>query len=252
MRRLLALLLIFALLAPTLPVHAATSYYALSFDGEDDFVRADNVLNGDDTAMIIIPAYIEHYESDRIFATSDGNLEVYFSSTKGFGILLKDNESNTHLFYTNQKWYGWHQFRIVVGTSRVLLFVDGKQVLEEDITFTKADWSGDYIYIGQSGSWTFRFGGKVAAVLVYDGIVSGAASEGLWDVLNPLTNLLKIWYAPDSVDTANDKWTDKSGQGNDGTIYGATPERVSIPKLYVYDANTSEQIPSTSTTRPRA
>ncbi|WP_290726277.1 LamG-like jellyroll fold domain-containing protein, partial [Archaeoglobus sp.] len=40
--------------------------------------------------------------------------------------------------------------------------------------------------------------------------------------MNPPTDGLVLFYAPDSVDTANGKWLDKSGNGNDGTIYGAS------------------------------
>lgn len=37
---------------------------------------------------------------------------------------------------------------------------------------------------------------------------------------------LVLWLAPDSVDDVNGKWLDKSGLGNDGTIYGAQLKEV--------------------------
>lgn len=65
--------------------------------------------------------------------------------------------------------------------------------------------------------------GKVLFVMLYSRALSDTEIQNLYnDPNNPPLDGLKLWYAPDSVDV-NGVWRDKSGNGNDGTIYGATP-----------------------------
>ena len=49
---------------------------------------------------------------------------------------------------------------------------------------------------------------------MYDYVVSGKGEM--------ITDGLVLWYDGDSIDIENGIWHDKSGNGNDGTIYGAT------------------------------
>ncbi|MBO8181151.1 MAG: hypothetical protein H0Z19_11895, partial [Archaeoglobus sp.] len=82
------------------------------------------------------------------------------------------------------------------------------------------------------------FKGKLYIVLIYSRALSDSEIQAIYnDPMNPPTDGLVLFYAPDSVDTANGKWLDKSGNGNDGTIYGAS---------YVQLRPVSESTPSAS------
>ncbi|MHA1263153.1 MAG: LamG domain-containing protein [Candidatus Freyarchaeota archaeon] len=248
MRRLLALLLIFALLAQALPAKAETSYYALSFDGEDDYVEVGDIDYTDISILVLF------YVND---LTSADNFKSLISKREGDGWEFRLGIDNGQLQFVT--WDSGETATVVTGDtietkkhylaavvvqgSDIKLYlnsqIDAQGTLSNSIANTASK-----ITIGRDINDPDRFfDGKIYLMLIYNRALSDTEIQQIYDdPLNPPTDGLVLWLAPDSVDTANDIWTDKSGQGNDGTIYGATPERVSIPRLYVYDANTSEQI----------
>jgi len=251
MRRLLVLLLIFALLAPTLPAKAETSYYALSFDGEDDYVAVD--INTGKSLSVIVFAKV-----NKIYTSSDPNkgfqpfVSKHMDAFKLHAItdLLRlsvvDNTSNVYsLSGGSIAENEIVMFAGVVDGTTVKTYRDGVLYdTKEMSTYILDDVDVDLLYFGKRGPSDYQqLDGNIYLVLIYSRALSDPEIQQIYnDPTNPPTDGLILFYAPDSVDTANGKWLDKSGNGNDGTIYGATAERVSIPRLYVYDANTSEQI----------
>lgn len=137
------------------------------------------------------------------------------------------------------------RYYVVAGSydgSQGKLYVNGQLV---------GSTTGDMSFLGNLDglkvSWRAAdkyLDGKVLFVMLYRRALSDTEIQQIYENPNdpPRAGLI-LWYAPDSVDVANGKWNDKSGNGNDGTIVGATAERVSISKLYVYDANNSTLIP---------
>jgi len=72
--------------------------------------------------------------------------------------------------------------------------------------------------------------GYASSVLIYSRALS--QDEILWNYNypdNPVWNGLVLWLHWGSIDVANGKWWDKSGNGNHGTIYGATLAQLQLP-----------------------
>ena len=70
--------------------------------------------------------------------------------------------------------------------------------------------------------------GLVSGVLIYSRALTG--EEILWNYYypdNPVRNGLVLWLHYDTIDTANNKWYDKSGFGNHATLYN-NPEKVDM------------------------
>jgi len=254
MRRLLVLLLIFALLAPALPAKAQESYYALSFDGEDDYGSIDNPstdLSGDLSIVMLlnVTKWGETPGKGKTFISKHYKYEFDLTSWNPSEVrFYQGNGTNYKTVIISGLPNGIFLLSVIRDTTNkeIKAYVNG--TLKKTFSYTVPPAAGtNPILIGNRQNEGNYFEGSIYLILIYNRALSDTEIQQIYnDPLNPPTDGLALWLAPDSVDTANDKWTDKSGQGNDGTIYGATAERVSIPKLYVYDANTSEQISYTN------
>ena len=254
MRR-LTIFLLFLLLAGLLaPAHfakaATTSYYGVQFDGSTAYVQTP-LPDNFSTAFSVIVIGVFNNQPAGLVGTSKFEGAGYDS---GFALSIR---------------YGKFRFRVanasktatIVGTTAVFgqavmlagvfngtdaqIYMNGKLANSApcngytprniNITIAKAlpDWTSPW-YLN----------GKIYLILIYNRALSDSEIQAIYKNLeNPPTDGLVLWYAPDSVDTVNNVWTDKSGNGNDGSIVGATPERVSIPKLSVYDAQNNSEIP---------
>ena len=107
--------------------------------------------------------------------------------------------------------------------SDLRIFIDG---IEHDVVKTK-DGSGSVkrtTYPVRVARYQTKYlQAYIALVRVYNRALSDA--EILYNKehpYNPVTHGLVLWLAHDTVDEAAGVWRDKSGQGNHGTIYGAT------------------------------
>ena len=233
MRR-LTIFLLFLLLAGLLaPAHfakaATTSYYGVQFDGSTAYVQTP-LPDNFSTAFSVIVIGVFNNQPAGLVGTSKFEGAGYDS---GFALSIR---------------YGKFRFRVanasktatIVGTTAVFgqavmlagvfngtdaqIYMNGK--LENsapcngytprniNITIAKAlpDWTSPW-YLN----------GKIYLVLIYNRALSDSEVQAIYnDPLNPPTDGLVLWYAPDSVDTASNVWTDKSGNGNDGQINGAT------------------------------
>jgi len=247
MRRLLVLLLIFALLAPALPVKAETSYYALSFDGEDDYVELPALLNDGNDWSAIVGFKMNSLNSKQHILVNyfSGNGILILSNNIMRVSVMQDDGAAKVLDLTTAETGKTYVVAFSVKSAQYFrAFLDGEFLGEQQLTNNTGYLTGNPFIIAKRANVNQEYANvDVYFVLIYSRALSDLEIQNIYnDPTNPPTDGLVLWLAPDSVDTANDIWTDKSGQGNDGTIYGATAERVSIPKLYVYDANTSEQI----------
>ncbi|MBO8175420.1 MAG: hypothetical protein H0Z18_09200 [Thermococcus sp.] len=230
MRRLLVLLILFMLLAPALPVKAESAYYALSFDGEDDYVSLNNILTSKPFSVVML-VKLNAIQKGNVFETrdnfygyggkgfvigdggADGKYDVAIGNGTDYAVatnVLDLSDLQTHLV-------------VVTATSTTMsIYKDAALVGSVDVSTVSDDFGGDVdieIMHGLAGYTP----GKVYLVLIYNRALSDDEIQAIYnDPLHPPTDGLVLWYAPDSVDTANGLWTDKSGNGNDGTIYGAS------------------------------
>ncbi|MEM3982559.1 MAG: LamG domain-containing protein [Thermofilum sp.] len=84
------------------------------------------------------------------------------------------------------------------------------------------------------GAWTYGYGfipATISVARIYSRALS--SEEILWNYYypdNPVRNGLVLWLHYDTIDTANNKWYDKSGFGNHATLYnGPVKEDVVLP-----------------------
>jgi len=233
MRRLLGLLILFMLLAPALPVKAETSYYALSFDGEDDYVEVSHFEFNEFTILTLI--------SISKFDVRPIGQDYSYSNDKGWNIRIDSN--GKVIFEVGSAGVGVYGASLNTVMLVGGIYDDGeiKAVLNTQvsspITHVPASWGSRPLQIMKSW-WGTCYPGKVYLVLFYSRALSDEEIQAIYnDPLHPPTDGLEIFYAPDSVDTTNGVWQDKSGNSNDGTIYGAS---------YVPLRPVSESTPSAS------
>jgi len=217
MRRLLVLLILFMLLAPAVQAET-TSYYALNFDGEDDYVSIPISVTGDFTYIILAKFNCE--SSDDWWLVDAGSYEfrIYSNPPYSWGNINIGNGTDRVIYgkvFQNYFSKSAQLYAVSVEGSTVKAYVN------TDNIFTATDLSVtpsiDTIDIPERGAK------NVYLVLIYSRALSDPEIQQIYDdPTNPPTDGLVLWFAPDSVDTANDKWTDKSGNNNDGTIYGAS------------------------------
>ena len=126
--------------------------------------------------------------------------------------------------------YEAHKKYLVAGVldeSKAKLYVNGNLITSVDSNgFTP--WER-YTRIGANASFSTParfFNGKVYSFAYYNRALSDAEISQMYDYVangegEMITDGLVLWYDGDSIDMANGIWRDKSGNGNDGTIYGA-------------------------------
>jgi len=88
------------------------------------------------------------------------------------------------------------------------------------------DSSDDPILIAKPSWENYWMNANVYFIALYNRALSDAEISQMYDyVMNGkgemITDGLQLWLDGDSIDIANGIWRDKSGNGNDGTIYGA-------------------------------
>lgn len=238
------------------PVKAETSYYAVSFDGDDYAeVKFANPIDIDEVTYVVLfndpewggnERYLEGYSSDSytIFLlhslawTNDDLLNEHYDVNGRFPnvwIAAGTFRGAPHLVavtYVND---------FSTNTTTVKGYLDGVLVNERVVDAPKGRNLAT-LYIPKYAS------AKYYLVLIYNRALSDSEIQAIYENPNdpPRAGLI-LWYAPDSVDTVNGLWRDKSENGNDGTIVGATAERVSIIRVRDYKTNADITLKSTIT-----
>lgn len=246
-RRLSALLLFIilaGLLAPAGFVRAQTDYYALSFDGVDDYASVPNPLAGATSYTVVIilnddNVSVGDYLSGMpyTYVPSWGTNAVYFVSKNGEATVIA---SKTEVEGRTVMLAGVQDYDAAANQSTVKTYLNG--VLGYSRTFTgPPDTTGALkLMNGVHGAQD----GKIYLVLIYNRALSDSEIQQIYnDPLHPPTSGLVLEYLPNSVDPATNTWKDLSGNGNNGSIVGATPERVSIPSASYYDIENNSEIP---------
>jgi len=238
--KLFALFIFVFVLASAVPVHAQTQYYALSFDGENDYLTAQGISSDQLSVVVLFKA-----------TATDGE-RTLFDGRKwgddfgGWNLRVEDGVLKFLTVWNNAGSYAEAEISTNADTNKAYLAVavhdgtESKLYVNGELKGTVAvdgltENSESTLWIGVNRANSGFFAGKIYLVLIYNRALSDSEIQAIYnDPLNPPTNGLVVWYAPDSVDTANGLWKDKSGQGNDGTIYRATAEQIAILKFNVY------------------
>lgn len=248
-----ALFLIFLFVLSAVPVKAqTTSYYMLSFDGVGDYgmVNSSSSLDSITTELTIV-AVVQDYNTTDLgnIIARGGNKgwRARIDATKPW-FLVSDGSTIPTILRGNTQIAEGRVYMLAFSVKvngYMKIYVNGQLDASAPYTLDAIGGQGVPVFIGAYFPGVEHFKGIIYLVLVYNRQLSDEEIQQIYnDPLNPPTSGLVVWYAPDSVDPGNGLWKDKSGNGNDGTLVGATAERVSIPKqLYVYDAITLNPIP---------
>jgi len=205
--------------------------YALSFDGEDDYVEAPNVIQSKTfTVAILVRLTSPDVPNDvTILDTRD---KFYGAGGKGISIddinedgiyQVRIGDGTTVISAGSMKLddFDWHFIATTADEATLNVYFDETLHKTVDISSLGDIYASSTMTLGSIFSGGGNFPGNIALVLIYNRALSDTEIQQIYsDPLNPPTDGLILWLAPDSVDTANNVWTDKSGQGNDGTIYG--------------------------------
>jgi len=205
--------------------------YGLYFDGEDDYTSTpySNVFefDGDKTFIIMFKSKQQSGQWRKLAsmgAFAAGGWVISFD---------EDGDRVQFLFASDTGWSGetsWLtvgfnssvMYAVVADYTNTLLktYLNGQHIFDNALpTYYLTDGTKD-LHIGRSSSGEYS-ASDVYLVLLYDRALSDTEIQQIYnDPTNPPTDGLVLWLAPDSVDTTNDIWTDKSGNNNDGTIYG--------------------------------
>ncbi|ABN58500.1 concanavalin A-like lectin/glucanase [Pyrococcus abyssi virus 1] len=226
-RRLSALLIIIlaGLLAPQVKA-ATTSYYGVQFDGVDDYVSFNSVTLDANASTVIIFFRVNAFsdsaygERANIISKDSGKYNSYIGFTSS-GIYAEGN--------TNGDYWAIYPYTLNLGKTYMLALVADSEQVTTYLDTTKlgtrpvlSNMTVNALGGAYAGSDNF-FDGKIYLVLIYNRALSESEIQAIYeDPSNPPTSGLVLWYAPDSVDPSTNTWHDKSGNGHDGSIYGAT------------------------------
>jgi len=216
------------LLAPS-RVLPAVKIKALIFDGVDDYVTIPHSTSLDITDKITIATWVKPMTSmddKSILCKRAGapNWWAYgiranddkFSGRFSIGGEVKEPIADTA--YTIDTWY---HVATTYDRSHVKLYINSilqSRILSATDTIDSVTHN---IFVGSwDGSQKFS-NSLIGEVRIYNRALT--QEEILYNKEHPYNPILRgcvLWLGADSIEPPT--WRDKSGQGNDGTIYGAT------------------------------
>jgi len=196
------------------------STHSLSFDGVDDIVSC-----GNDSSLQISTGTIGTW-----FRTVDagGSYRLLFGKTNAYGLFLKDNvlmiydwggtgDSTTNINVGDGKWH----FASVSFNSGITngtnIYLDGIKVLTTTMTISN-----------QATGLRFGFGGQYPKAGIGSSYVFSTAltaqqiSDLYYNKIVPRETLVAEYFKNIDTDGAGTSLVDTSGNGNDGTISGAS------------------------------
>jgi len=206
----------------------------LHFDGVDDYVDIGDKssLEGFDELTLIV--------AFKIFAYPTSETYGYFLAGKELVYKIDVNKAGQVRFLTGEDWgvsILYTPYRIDLNKMYVVagvydgtvkkLYVNGVQ---EDTKTTSGNvgTNTNTVSIGATPDYDAGYTyGNIYSVILYGRHLD---DEEITQITNyimsgegeMITDGLVLWLDGDSIDPVNGIWRDKSGNGNDGIIYGAT------------------------------
>ncbi|MBW2674188.1 MAG: LamG domain-containing protein, partial [Deltaproteobacteria bacterium] len=212
----------------------------LAFDGVDDWVRVEDApsLRSPNSLTIIMWIYPLENSAESLIqkGTSLSNYDYYLDLKDGvfrYTFIGTDDSVNPHPFNLPVSVNRWHFIALTRSGSDVVAYVD-----ENSDSWTApldAKDSGGWIEIGQRAGghgYDIWFPGRIASVLIYNRPLTPEEIQHNYEnPQSPVTKGLVLWLNFD--EGSGTVAHDKSGNGNDGTIYGATwvSEAGEVPAL---------------------
>ena len=143
-------------------------------------------------------------------------VELWQKSYPVTNVLLTDADGNARRLVFKDLVYdvGWHHFLVRYDGSKIELIDNSNVIAYKSYTYGVYDYGERLLRIGQ------YFQGFIGFVRIYNRALSDSEIE--WNFENPyepVSDGLVLWLLMDEGE--GDVVYDKSGNGNDGTIYGA-------------------------------
>jgi len=235
-----------SLTSPVLPYSGGGSY--LQFDGSDDYVgTGTSLLNN--VSQFTLAGWLK--------PETAGNREGFFGQNDLIEFGYQNvttvwgwTASGGDVYWTIDSTFSFNSkhHAVFVGTgSNLMIYVDGELKSTGGSTTNSYNTSAFDFNIGGGGVWDASgnwFDGDIYEVAVWDTALSAAAIAALYNGgagLDASTNsgnyssvadLLAYWKFDEGEGTTT---TDASGNGNDGTVYGATWVGSNEDVLLTYD-----------------
>jgi len=232
---------------------------ALDFDGVNDYVNLGTFSVVSDQMTMAAWVYVTAFSSpdvqERIINKADGtgtenhDWMLSFIDNSGRKLRLRFNRSiNTLIGNTNLSAGRWYYVAATYNNGTGIIYLDGV-----------ADGSGSFgtgtlpnntnpVYIGAKSSLVEFLNGKIDEVRIYNRALSASEVANLYNAskkimkvntsqnLKLTTGLVGLWSfnGPDVYGTTA---FDRSGQGNNGTISGATLDSGKVGQALNFDGN---------------
>jgi hypothetical protein len=205
---------------------------ALQFDGSDDYVAADSVVDDLDTGSVSFGGWVRPEtnsgEQEALFGfhtASGDNLDIlfYLPDSDEFSFYSPQAyESSTNTFAPDQ----WHHVMVVLDNAdNGTLYVDGRE--ENSFTTNYRPAADGQFSIGQEWDGTATsdfFAGRIDEVVVFDRVLSAdeistTYESGWGDQIGVVLGL----HMDETEATHGTTLEDASGLGNHGTLYTYAP-----------------------------
>jgi len=219
---------------------------ALSFDGEDDYVQVSEPVGLSPkyiTAEVLVRLNDLGHEHQFLYIESSGTSSkrwFYLSSWESTGAQVRDhNGIHAGVLNTDGSWgrsfvvndilkvQSYHHIVVTVDTvsGELRCYLDCELVVSASRATGDIPGTPINIYVGNAVVELDRkHRGLIALVRIYNRVLS--EDEVRWNFYHlddPVRDGLVLWLHWDSIDAEAGVWRDKSGYGNHGAIYGATP-----------------------------
>jgi len=160
---------------------------------------------------------------------SKGGWDIYFSYMSPVLISGSGTTNNGDFYWCEIKNDLWYQLVFTWSSSIQELYKNAVREFYRTPTVGPPTDLTSSFWIGRAKQcWGNKyFIGNVAIVRYYSKILNQSEIQHNYNnPLNPITDGLVLWLDWTSIDIANGLWLDRSGYGNEGTIYGATEETI--------------------------
>ncbi|MCD6131814.1 MAG: LamG domain-containing protein [Candidatus Hydrothermae bacterium] len=203
-------------------------FRSLQFDGIDDYGTFSNPLvDGSDWSIIALFRIKSFTERDIVDVVSNPatiNGVTIYQSTKEIKVgVYQADLVPVRLTVSAAEVGKWYMVGMSVKDAQFFKgYLNGEYVSQKTLT-NSTHFSNDVFNIG-AGKPTDRLANvDITFILVYSRALSDSEIKHIYqNPYNPPLDGLVLWLSPASIDSVAGKWWDLSGNGNHGTIYGAT------------------------------
>ena len=209
-------------------VLAAEKYYPLSFDGVDDYVDCGN--NGIPIGANPFTKEVQVYLPNKIISANYKQDILWWGTPQTnnkINCLRTGDNDNEIINYFHGNDLIWISTHLIDGWNYITITYDGNiekgyvnKVHEASYTAGAIDIQSSNVFIAKAQGSDYYFNNPIGEVRIYNRALSEDEIKQLY-YHKPILNGLVLWTQPQRKYEGT-LW-DKSGKGNHGTIYGATP-----------------------------